>query len=382
MPTTEQQVKNIIAKNKDQVSKHQIARELGISLDYLNLVAQALKKKGEIIISKGRFSLPKLILWSKKKKQKSQAIRRKSSQQSSLAIPKIRKNAKRQVKTRKKTQSKFGTAKSDRVRTQRKTSKKTRSHKSSSKKPPTRKASLSDLLIVSKQLVDIIEKAGYKTVGAVANAPLAKLMQQTNLKLREAAGLINKARKKLSLIVIILLLLFSFMTGIVLAKGKASGIDMPAEVDTIRSERENVDTLLPGIDESRSVLDTQEIAFGDDSETILEHGKQVRLPKSSEIEPKQLMKINVIVTFYSSTSDQTDDTPFITANGTLVRDGIAAANFLRLGTHIKLPELYGDKVFIIADRMHPRFTDRLDVWVKTRQEALKKGIHYTTLEIY
>jgi 3D (Asp-Asp-Asp) domain-containing protein len=92
--------------------------------------------------------------------------------------------------------------------------------------------------------------------------------------------------------------------------------------------------------------------------------------------------MNVAVTFYSSTPDQTDSTPFITANGTVVRDGIAASNFLAFGTRIKLPELFSDKQFVIEDRMHSRFTDRVDVWVPTQEEALNQGISFTTVEIY
>ncbi|MDP3003980.1 MAG: hypothetical protein Q8N43_00505, partial [Candidatus Azambacteria bacterium] len=42
--------------------------------------------------------------------------------------------------------------------------------------------------------------------------------------------------------------------------------------------------------------------------------------------PSKTMK--VVLTAYSSTPDQTDDTPFITASNTRVRDGIVAANFL------------------------------------------------------
>lgn len=115
--------------------------------------------------------------------------------------------------------------------------------------------------------------------------------------------------------------------------------------------------------------------------------RQYKLPRAGEREkviekPKQALKMNVAVTFYSSTPDQTDNTPLITANGKLVRDGIAASNFLALGTRIKLPELFGDKHFVIEDRMHSRFTDRVDVWVPTREEALNQGISFTTVEIY
>src|SRR3990167_1248447 len=43
----------------------------------------------------------------------------------------------------------------------------------------------------------------------------------------------------------------------------------------------------------------------------------------------------VTITAYSSTPEETDSTPFITASGTHVRDGVVAANFLPLGTDRK-----------------------------------------------
>lgn len=92
------------------------------------------------------------------------------------------------------------------------------------------------------------------------------------------------------------------------------------------------------------------------------------------------VKMKVTVTGYSSTPDQTDDTPFITASGKRVRDGIVAANFLRFSTKIKIPELFGDKVFIVEDRMNRRYYDRVDVWFPTRGEALRFGKH-TNVEI-
>jgi len=62
--------------------------------------------------------------------------------------------------------------------------------------------------------------------------------------------------------------------------------------------------------------------------------------------PKSIVKrVKVVLTGYSSTFAQTDDTPFITANGTYVHDGIVANNGLPFGTQIKIPDIYGDKVF-------------------------------------
>lgn len=104
------------------------------------------------------------------------------------------------------------------------------------------------------------------------------------------------------------------------------------------------------------------------------------LPSSPTREPVRSQRITV--TFYSSTPDQTDDTPFITANGTQVRYGIAAANFLPFGTRIKLPELFGDEVFVVHDRMNPRFSRRVDIWLKSREEAIDHGVYYTTVEMF
>lgn len=84
-------------------------------------------------------------------------------------------------------------------------------------------------------------------------------------------------------------------------------------------------------------------------------------------------KRTVTITGYSSTPDQTDDSPFITASGRRVRDGIIASNFLKFGTKVKIPSVFGDKIFIVEDRMHSRFSDRVDIWFSNRSEAVKFG---------
>ncbi len=89
----------------------------------------------------------------------------------------------------------------------------------------------------------------------------------------------------------------------------------------------------------------------------------------------------VLVTAYSSTPDQTDSTPFITANGTHVRDGIIACNFLSFGTRVRFPEIFGDKIFVVEDRMHPRNSHKMDIWFSTRLEALQFGARYLKVEV-
>ncbi len=89
----------------------------------------------------------------------------------------------------------------------------------------------------------------------------------------------------------------------------------------------------------------------------------------------------VRVTAYSSTKDQTDDSPFTMANGERVHDGAIAANFLPFGTKVMFPELFGDKIFVVKDRMHKRFTNTVDVWMETRGEALRFGTTAARMEI-
>lgn len=90
-------------------------------------------------------------------------------------------------------------------------------------------------------------------------------------------------------------------------------------------------------------------------------------------------KKRVIITAYSSTPDQTDSTPFITASNTRVRDGIVAANFLPFGTQIKIPAVYGDKIFTVEDRM--KSNKKVDIWFPTRREALNFGAKIAEIEI-
>ena len=106
------------------------------------------------------------------------------------------------------------------------------------------------------------------------------------------------------------------------------------------------------------------------------------LPLTEHFAPKKVARrIPVIVTAYSSTPEQTDSTPFITASGTKVREGIVAANFVSFGTEVRLPDLYGGKVFIVEDRMHPRKRYQVDIWFPTYEEALSFGAKRTFIEV-
>lgn len=93
--------------------------------------------------------------------------------------------------------------------------------------------------------------------------------------------------------------------------------------------------------------------------------------------------VDVWVTAYSSSPAETDDTPFITASGTNVRDGVAASNIFPIGTKFKLPDYFGDKVFVVEDRMNERYnnTHIVDIWFSNQSDALEFGKRTLTLEV-
>lgn len=93
-------------------------------------------------------------------------------------------------------------------------------------------------------------------------------------------------------------------------------------------------------------------------------------------------KIKVVITAYSSTPEETDSTPFITASGKNVRDGIIANNLLPFGTKIRIPSIYGDKVFVVEDRMNKKKNNNhFDIWFPSKNLALNFGVKTAEIEV-
>lgn len=106
------------------------------------------------------------------------------------------------------------------------------------------------------------------------------------------------------------------------------------------------------------------------------------LPIASPPSPIVAQRVEVIVTAYSSTIWETDDTPFITASNKTVREGIVANNLLTFGTKVRLPGIFGDRVFEVQDRMHRRKSYyHVDIWFPSREAALEFGAQLATMEI-
>jgi len=112
--------------------------------------------------------------------------------------------------------------------------------------------------------------------------------------------------------------------------------------------------------------------------------KQEQEIQAPEVEPEKTEPIpcpanricktyTAVATGYSSTVDQCDADPFTTASGTTVHRGTLAANSLSFGTEVMFPDYFGDRVFIVEDRMAKRFSNRMDIWFETRSEALQFG---------
>ncbi|NTU98621.1 hypothetical protein HGA64_01270 [Candidatus Falkowbacteria bacterium] len=91
------------------------------------------------------------------------------------------------------------------------------------------------------------------------------------------------------------------------------------------------------------------------------------------------------MTAYNSEAAQTDSSPCTTANGfNVCKHGVEdtiAANFLKFGTKVRIPELFGERVFVVRDRMNARYPDRVDVWFKSKNDALKFGVRKAKIEI-
>lgn len=110
---------------------------------------------------------------------------------------------------------------------------------------------------------------------------------------------------------------------------------------------------------------------------------KANLPENPDATPKKIKTVEI--TAYNSEAAQCDASPCITANGfNVCKHGIEdtiATNALPFGTRVKIPELFGDRIFIVRDRMNSRYHDRVDIWMKDHKQAIKFGIKVAKIEI-
>lgn len=133
-----------------------------------------------------------------------------------------------------------------------------------------------------------------------------------------------------------------------------------------------------GILDGELILDEKQKIYTDEEQFNLN-----RLPETQEWQVSWTSYYTLSA--YNSEEAQCDSTPCITANGFNVcehgEEDTIAANFLRFGTKVRIPELFGDRIFVVRDRMNARYTDRIDIWMKSKADAKKFGIKISKIEV-
>ncbi|GEM_PF-1455440 len=108
-------------------------------------------------------------------------------------------------------------------------------------------------------------------------------------------------------------------------------------------------------------------------------------PPKTEKKEEVLRSFFGTITAYNSEVSQCDSSPCITANGYNVckygLEDTVAVNHLSFGTKVKIPEIFGDRVFIVRDRMNAKHSNRLDIWMLDKEKALNFGIKRAKIEV-
>ena len=140
------------------------------------------------------------------------------------------------------------------------------------------------------------------------------------------------------------------------------------------SERQLTDYLIASGQPGDAPEDDHAVIVGS---AILPHSSVAYEPAPGTYRYRMTLEVSA----YNSEVAQTDDSPFITAKGTHVRDGIVATNILPFGTRVKIPSMFGDKVFVVEDRMNSRYQNHMDIWMENKQDALKFGRRTLEVEV-
>ena len=125
-----------------------------------------------------------------------------------------------------------------------------------------------------------------------------------------------------------------------------------------------------------SVMPDKALAFSEPDSAAFFFNQNIT-PQVGELQVGAV--VPVIATAYSSTPDQTDGSPYRTASGTLVRPGVIAANFLPLGTKVRL----NGTLHVVEDRMNSRYNNawRVDIWMFSREAAIDFGSQNMLLKV-
>ncbi len=95
------------------------------------------------------------------------------------------------------------------------------------------------------------------------------------------------------------------------------------------------------------------------------------------LEPEPV-RILATITAYSSSPDETWGDPFVTASGKRVFDGLVACpRSFAFGTRFKI----GERTYECFDRLHRKYDDRFDIWMSSKDAALRFGKRQIQVEV-
>jgi len=101
-------------------------------------------------------------------------------------------------------------------------------------------------------------------------------------------------------------------------------------------------------------------------------------PETRYIYEKPVNIVHGEVSAYTSSPDETDDTPCITASGAVAGEGIVATNCLEFGSRVRIAGRY----YIVHDRMARRYDcDHFDIWFPSKAEAREFGRQFLRVKI-
>src|SRR3989338_558829 len=156
-----------------------------------------------------------------------------------------------------------------------------------------------------------------------------------------------------------------------------------SNVDSFGTDKNDADTAIAYLESQNNI--TKDTLDDDSNNYFVIDGATFSSIQSTIIntvsEKKVVKEIMVPTSAYNSEVGQTDDSPFITADGSHVRWGIVAANFLPIGTQIRIPDYYGDQIFEVRDRMNKRYTYKMDIWMAQKSDARAWGVKSVRVEI-
>lgn len=153
-----------------------------------------------------------------------------------------------------------------------------------------------------------------------------------------------------------------------------ANIALPSSAKELEANPVNIKSVLKA--DKQDVITENMIAY----QEAKKEAERIQLARKKAVYPRYKPgsgEIYITATAYTSSVAETDSTPCITADGYNVcqagEENIIATNFLPFGTKVKMPDLYGDREFIVHDRMNRRYSNRVDIWMKDHGDAIQFG---------